>query len=75
MIVSMSCLEKGSLAVIKILNLNQELSKKLFDIGVKPEAKICVMQKINGLVIKLNEMKLALDNSFCNNIMVELLAA
>ena len=75
MIISMSSLAKGSLAKIKMLDLNHELSKKLFDLGLRPEARIQVVQKNHDLVVKINEMKLALSNNFCRNIMVELIAS
>ncbi len=73
--VPISTIEEGFKAIIKSIDLNYNMKKKLIEIGITPKAKLMVVnkQKSGYMVVATESFKLALDDFITKRIIVELL--
>ena len=73
--IPMSLLEIGTSAIIESLSLSKGLIHRLIDLGIKPGTRFSVLIKNKDLVIKINEAKIAIDKTLCQNIIVSVINA
>ncbi|WHQ46399.1 MAG: ferrous iron transport protein A [Candidatus Midichloria sp.] len=72
MLLPMSLLESGASAIVESLSFSKDTLQRLFELGIKPGVRFDVVLKNNGLIIKLDETRIAIDKALCNNIIVSL---
>ena len=73
MITPVSALKEGFKAIVKNIDLEPVMKKRLIELGIFPETKLTVInkQKSGYMIVATENFKLAFDNHIAKHIIVQ----